>query len=150
MVYNINNTIKIQGDEEMKISKIIYKILLVTLLIITVASSAYQVQATDETAGGSGSAGAGTGLPDLSIFRPTGGGSNQILSKIGGILSVLRLLGVVMTVVSIAIIGFGTILGSASEKADYQQKLTGVIFAGIFLIASTSIAKLIISVAVQF
>lgn len=97
---------------------------------------------------GSGNAGAGTGLPSLDIFQPTlaPGEAGGIMQIIGKILGVLRILGAIMTVVSIAIIGFGTILGSASEKAEYQQKLAGVMFAGIFLIASTSIAKMIISI----
>lgn len=86
------------------------------------------------------------GLPDLELFEPTIslGGTTTI---IGQILGILRILGAITIVVAIAVIGFNTILGSANEKAEYQQKLVGVLFAGIFLVASTSIAKLIMSVA---
>ena len=147
----------------MKVSKIIYKILLLTIFILMVVSSAYKVQGAKSmtemnvldggsggATAGSGTAGTGTGLPSLDIFQPTltPGEAGGIMQIIGTILVVLRTLGAIITVVSIAIIGFCTILGSASEKAEYQQKLTGVIIAGIFLVASTSIAKLIMDVAV--
>ena len=156
----------------MKKNKVLYKTILIIIVIITIISNfgtSYAAAPTDArpeqsildgTGGGAGGSednkdnkdnkGSGsTGLPSLDSFTPsiTLGGASTI---VGGILGVLMIVGTVLIVVSLALIGFLTILGSASEKADYQQKLVGVIFAGIFMVASSSIAKLIISVAITF
>ena len=153
----------------MKKNKVLYKTILIIIAIITIISNfstSYAALSTgvrpeqstlDGTGGGAGgseededSTGSGlTGLPSLDSFQASIslGGASTI---VGGILWVLMIVGTVLIVVSLALIGFLTILGSASEKADYQQKLVGVIFAGIFMVASSSIAKLIISVAITF
>ena len=147
----------------MKISKIIYKITLLAILMLISMSCTHNVQAieiAEYEAGGGGAGsydgeggvltpsdvGTGTGLPSLDLYRPTvsAGGATAV---IGRILGILMTLGAIMITVSIAIIGFNSILGSASEKAEYQQKLMGVVFAGIFMVASSAIAKMIMNVA---
>lgn len=94
---------------------------------------------------------AAKGLPNLddtgykpTVSLSTGGSAFNIITQI---LSVLTVVGIIAVVIAIALIGFNTILGSASEKADYQQKLVGVVIAGIFMIAGSTIAKFIISIA---
>ena len=140
----------------MEIIKKTYKIMLIVIIIsicnlfmcnvVEASSDRPSQEQWVDGGGGSGGTGQTGGLPDLGLFEPTvsAGGATIIIGKILGI---LRIIGAIMTVVAIAVIGFNTILGSASEKAEYQQKLVGVIFAGIFLVASTSIAKMIMSVA---
>ena len=153
-----------RGDEEMKINKEIYKFILIILMIVcslcicnvveaNMGSDFAETQIDGAEGGGGGGASAGTGqtggLPDLGLFEPSvsPGGATSIIGKI---LSILRIIGAIMVVVSIAVIGFNSILASASEKAEYQQKLVGVLFAGIFMVASTSIAKWLMSVAGTF
>lgn len=135
----------------MKINKLLYKLMLIIMLILMFNSSISYASLSDpemnaQEGGGGSETGIPEGLPDLELFEPTisPGGATTI---IGQILGILRIIGAITIVVAIAVIGFNTILGSANEKAEYQQKLVGVLFAGIFLVASTSIATLIMSVA---
>ena len=63
------------------------------------------------------------------------------------VLSVLIVLGIVATVIGIALIGFGAILGSAGEKADAQAKMIGIVVAGVLITGGCGIAKMLISMA---
>lgn len=139
----------------MKINKLLYKTILIIMLSVIFNSSICYARLSEPEMNifdGGGTTETETetvipdGLPDLELFEPTisPGGATTI---IGQILGILRIIGAITIVVAIAVIGFNTILGSANEKAEYQQKLVGVLFAGIFLVASTSIATLIMSVA---
>ena len=98
---------------------------------------------------GTGGDGSGTlGLDiDTDLFQP---GLNDVgkASEITAILlAVFTVLGAIITVVSIAIIGFNTILGSANEKAEYKEKLVGVIIGAIVLMCGSTIARLLIGLA---
>jgi len=88
------------------------------------------------------------GLPNLkdSGYKPkvTLGVAAVIFSRILGFLTVI---GILVTVVGIALIGFGSILGSAGEKAEAQTKLVGIVIAAIVITSGSAIANLIISVA---
>lgn len=145
----------------MKKTKVIYKIIILTIIII--AYSFFKcniVKASDEIVedqggaigseeGDSGGGGGSVGLPSLEGYGPniSSGRATQIISSILGVFTVL---GTVMVVVAIAIIGFNTILGSASEKAEYNQKLVGVIIATIILTCGSIIARVLIGVAEKF
>ena len=118
----------------MKIRKIFYKIFLLLLLIIIINPNLCWAK---------------DGLPDLSLFEPSVS-AGSMTERIGKVLGILMILGTVIIVVAVVMIGFNTILGSASEKAEHQQKLTVVIFAGIFMLASSAIAKFLISIAETF
>lgn len=137
----------IQGDDEMKI---LYKIILILALIIMCTSSicyAEQELPDIHDGGGKGII-TGDGLPDLDgNYKPTvqmGDSSKNIVSTILGILTVL---GIVVGVVGIALIGFNTILGSASEKAAGQEKYVGIVIAALLITGGSVIAKFIINFA---
>lgn len=87
------------------------------------------------------------GLPTLDeSFKPTAS-LGSASSMVSTILSILIVLGIVATVIGIALIGFGSILGSASEKAEAQTKIVGIVVAGILITSGCSIAKILISIA---
>lgn len=126
----------------MKINGMLYRIILLLLAIIVSSAcmSTLYVEASD-------------GLPSFGEeYRPqidvssgsSGTSATSIISKILGVLSVI---GVALIVVSIGLIGFNTILGSASEKAASQGKYVGLLIAAALLTGGTAIAKMIISVA---
>ena len=46
-----------------------------------------------------------------------------------------------------ALIGFGTILGSANEKAQGQEKYVGLVIAALLITGGSVLAKLIINIA---
>lgn len=89
-------------------------------------------------------------LPGTSLFEPphadlkTEGKMQEIVSQILGI---IELLSQIAIVIAVAIIGFNSVLGSASEKAEWNQKLIGIVIAAGVLVATSKIAQLIINIA---
>ena len=73
--------------------------------------------------------------------------NSKAIDKIVSILSVLTVVGIVLTVVLLAFMGFSSILGSASEKAEIQQKYMGFLIGAILMTSITAVAKFIISIA---
>ena len=156
---------KIQGDDIVKINKIVFKVILIMILIVTCNSCVCYAERPNKDImqeGGSGSdAGGGSsnedntaqgneglGLPPLdNTYKPSVSMGTTTLGVITTLLSVLQVLGVVTIVISIAIMGFGSILGSASEKAAGQEKMVGIVVAAALITGGSIIAKMIISVA---
>lgn len=80
-------------------------------------------------------------------YKPSanlGGTSKNIVVTI---LNILTVLGIVAVVIGIALVGFGTILGSASEKAIAKEKYVGLLIAAIVITAGSTIAKVLVKVA---
>lgn len=122
----------IQGDDEMKITKIVYKILLIVLLSVICSSCVCYASAD---------------LNDPSIFKPTVSMGTSTANIVSKILGVLTMLGVAATFIGIALIGFNTLMGSASEKAVNQEKYVGIVIAALLIAGVSSIAKVIIGFA---
>lgn len=68
--------------------------------------------------------------------------ANAMISKLFG---ALQIVGMIAVVLSIALVGFNTMLGSAEEKAQGKGKSIGILFGAIMITAVSTIAKLIIS-----
>ena len=119
----------------MKITKIVYKIMIIIAVIIMCSSSICF-------------AGVENGKPNLEgNYRPTvqmGSNSKNIVSTILGVLTVL---GIGIGVIGIALIGFNSILGSASEKAAGQEKYVGIVIAALLITGGSVIARFIINFA---
>lgn len=136
----------------MKISKILYKIIILTTLIAMIipcnmsfAKSGFINQGIVLTGINIGTS--SSELPDLDKYQPQpdfGVNAKRIISTILGVLTVI---GIIVIVLSIAIIGFNTILGSASEKAEGKEKYVGIFIAALFITFGSIIARIIISVA---
>lgn len=136
----------------MKIIKILYQIILITILIVMCSSCICFAAKKenlpplpeDATVTGDES----IGLPDLNNgYKPTtdlGGTGEEIVGKI---LGVAIAIGGIAGVISIALIGFNTILGSASEKAANQEKYIGVLVGAILITSGSIIARIIMSFA---
>ena len=85
------------------------------------------------------------GIPDPTKYQPninTNPVSKGILEKI---LSILQVIGVIGIVISVAMLGFKTVMGSASDKAVEQEKYGGILIATVMITSGISIAKFIIS-----
>lgn len=120
----------------MKINEILYKIIISTFLIIMCASSICF---------------AANGLPSLGEeYRPQPDFGTTPKSVISKILGALQVVGIILIVISIALIGFNTIIASASEKAAAQEKYVGILVAALLMTGGSVLAKLIISVAESF
>ena len=160
----------------MKINKIFYTIILLIMLVMIINPSRcfalggpHKNQVMVNDGGGGGAPGSETGVPpgenpsttpsttvtgdpDQNLptlddrFKPEADlGSGQSMVEI--ILSILTVIGVLAVVIGIALIGFGSILGSAGEKAEAQTKLVGIVIAGIIIMCGSMLARTIMSLA---
>ena len=88
-------------------------------------------------------------MPTLGDYAPTlnlstGGKAMTVVSTILGYLQVL---GAISVVIGLALIGFNSILGSAEEKAEGQEKYVGIVVAALLIGGGSTIAKFLISFA---
>ena len=136
----------------MRIIKILYKIILILAVIImcnyNLCYASKEIQ--DLHDGGGEGIITGENLPNLDPgYKPTVnfGKDGKAITIISTILAVLRTLGIVATIIGIALIGFSSILGSASEKAVNQGKYVGIVIAAVITVSASTIAKFIIDFA---
>lgn len=107
-------------------------IILVALLLITLTCIPNQVNAAENINTGS--------------YKPTITNNSRANAMISKIFGALQVVGGIAIVISIAMIGFNSILGSADEKAQGKGKAVGILFGAIMIIGVSTIAKLILSV----
>ena len=155
----------------MKINKIGFKVILIMILIVMCNScicyaalpngSENYIQKGDSDGGGASSqeesedptettvkGNADSMLPDLDgSYKPTISAGDTTLGIISKLLGALQVVGVIAIVISIAIMGFGSILGSAGEKAAGQEKMVGIVIAAVLITGGSIIARLLISFA---
>lgn len=72
--------------------------------------------------------------------------SQQIAEKAGVIISVIRVIGIVISVATLSVIGIKFMLGSVEEKAQYKQTLLPWMIGAIMIFAITTIPSLIFQV----
>ena len=104
-------------------------------------------EAMDDAGGGvGGSTSSGnSGKIDTGSYKPEITNNTKANSMIGKIFGALQIIGMIAIVLSIALVGFNTMLGSAEEKAQGKGKAIGILFGAIMITAVSTIAKLIIS-----
>ena len=125
----------IQGDDKMKITKIVYKIMIIIAVIIMCSSSICFAGVED-------------GKPNLELdYGPTVQMGESSMNIVETILGVLTVSGIAIGIVGIALIGFNSILGSASEKAAGKEKYVGIVIAALLITGGSVIAKLLINFA---
>ena len=91
---------------------------------------------------------AGTSPSDIAsgIDASTDGIDTGKLTDIAGkVLGLIQVASAVLAVILIAVFGFKFILGSASEKADYQKSFIPLIVGIVVVFAASSIGKLLFS-----
>lgn len=85
------------------------------------------------------------GIPNTGMYEPTIDTNPIAKGMLQKILAILQVIGVIATVIAIALAGFKTILGSASEKAMEKEKYMGILIAAIMITSGITIARFIIS-----
>lgn len=88
---------------------------------------------------------AGSDIIDSIDINTSGAETSGLTKMAGKIIGLIQLASAVAAVILIAVFGFKFILGSASEKADYQKSFIPLIVGIVVVFAATSIAKLIFS-----
>lgn len=84
------------------------------------------------------------GIPNTGMYEPTIKTNPIAKGMLQKILAILQVIGVIATVIAIALVGFKTILGSASEKAIEKEKYMGILIAAIMITSGITIARFII------
>ncbi len=72
--------------------------------------------------------------------------SGKLLDKAGGILGILTVVGVVISVVTLAIIGVKFLLGSVEEKANYKQTLLPWVIGALILMGASTIPNIVYNI----
>lgn len=74
----------------------------------------------------------------------------QFINKVDVILTVIRNVGIVVSVGALMIIGIRFMLGSIEEKAEYKQVLPGYIIGAILVMSVSALPSLIYDIAQNF
>lgn len=83
------------------------------------------------------------GLYDPSKTELTEGQSQKFIGKVGIILGAIRNISVVVSVITLMIIGVKYILGSVEEKANYKQTMIPYIIGAILAVSGTTLVSFI-------
>lgn len=115
-----------------KTLKILITILTVTMMVLIFANTC--LAATDA-------------LVPSSITPATTGADQEIQTFGGKLLGILTTVGIVASVIVLAILGIKYMMGSAEEKADYKKSFIPYIVGAIILFAAPTIANIIYNFA---
>jgi len=85
---------------------------------------------------------------DPSYYEPDLSNSNSttLKAKVGGILGIINVVGVVCSVVIICIIGIKYMLGSVEEKAEYKKTMLAYLIGAMLLFSATTIPNILFNV----
>lgn len=88
----------------------------------------------------------GLGLGDLDKYKGSSTNSDKFKSKVNNILAIIRTVGIILSVIALAIIGIKYMIGSIEERAEYKKTMIPYL-VGVFLVFSvTTIPQLIYSI----
>ena len=82
------------------------------------------------------------GLGDLNEYEGTSPGSDKLVNKANILVSSIRVIGVILSVVILIIIGIKYMLGSVEEKAEYKKTMTAYVIGAMLLFGVTTIANI--------
>ena len=120
-----------------KNKKKLFKILIITSLVLIIAMVIFSnipVKASSDPV---------TNPGDFDLSKGQTEDTEKINKKIGPILGWLSVVGIVISVIAIAVIGLKYMLGSVEERADYKKTMISYII-GVMLIATVTTLPTII------
>ena len=83
------------------------------------------------------------GLGDLNEYEGTSPGSDKLVNKANILVSSIRVIGVILSVVILIIIGIKYMLGSVEEKANYKATMIPYIIGCVIAVSGTTIVSFI-------
>ena len=87
-------------------------------------------------------------------FRPNittnSASDSKIITKTGNILGVINIVGVVVSVITLMIIGIKYMFGSIEEKAEYKQTAMTYIIGAILIFSLTTIPNILYQIGTGF
>lgn len=136
--------------------KLIYAILMCLIIVNTVSISNTKVfarkdQVTIVDGGGGGSSGQSETtdfLGDLNDWKPTLSSEDaDFTKKVNIIVTAVRTIGIMISVITLSIIGIKFMIGSVEDRAQYKQTLIPWIIGAILVVAITTIPTLLYEIA---
>ena len=112
--------------------KVISTLLLAIMLVASVAGTVLAVD------------------PNTVLNGLDGNGNVQTsdLTKVGNnIVTIIQVVGIVIAVIVLLIIGIKSMMGSASEKAEYKKTMIPYIVGAVLIFAGTSLVRVIYSLS---
>ena len=85
-------------------------------------------------------------LDDPNAFRPgnfESGDTNVIVGKANNIITIIVNLGLIVSVITLMILGIKYMIGSVEEKAEYKKSMIPYLIGAILLLLASSIVALI-------
>lgn len=79
-------------------------------------------------------------------FQPTITENNEITEKAAVLIDIIRIIGIIVTVLTLLILGIKYMIGSASEKADYKKSMIPYLIGTIIFFAISQILAIIIQI----
>lgn len=83
------------------------------------------------------------GLGDLNNYKGDGENATKFISKVEGILSIIQMVGVILSVTILVMIGIKYMLGSVEEKADYKKSMIPYLIGALMVFSVTTLPQLI-------
>lgn len=83
------------------------------------------------------------GLGDLNNYKGDGENTTKFISKVEGILSIIQMVGVILSVIILVMIGIKYMLGSVEEKADYKKSMIPYLIGAFMVFSVTTLPQLI-------
>lgn len=80
---------------------------------------------------------------DLEYYRPTLENDTQIANKAGIVLGYINIIGVIISVLTITILGIRYMLGSVEERSEYKKTMTMYITGAFLVFSATTLPNII-------
>lgn len=82
-------------------------------------------------------------------YRPTGVTDtdvNKVSSKVNPIIGTIKTVGIVISVVTLIVLGFKYMIGSVQEKAEYKKTMIPYLIGAVLIVAVTQLVSLIANI----
>ena len=79
----------------------------------------------------------GLGLGDLDKYKGSSTNSDKFKSKVNNLLIIVKTVGIILSVIALAIIGIKYMIGSIEERAEYKKTMIPYL-VGVFLVFSVT------------
>lgn len=134
-----------------KISNIILLIIIIMFYLTTNVQADF-THSTIEADGG-GQTVKSSGIIDPNDFEPSDlqdSDADVIINKSAVIVDVIRVIGIIVTVVSLILIGIKYMTGSIEDKADYKKSMIPYLIGVFIFFALTQLLGIVIEIAESF
>lgn len=86
---------------------------------------------------------------DYKPNNPSAGDVTEIVNIANPIIGTLKVIGIVVAVITLAVLGIKYMTGSVSEKAEYKKTMIPYLIGAILVVAITQILGVIIEVVIK-